>query len=111
MLVATKNDEKNEDTLLFYAYNYDDGVFKNDPMRSITFKEAEVKSVVANDINGDGFIDIIATLYDTKKNTYEMEVYLFNEDIGSFSKYYSYTIDNTNIIVADINGDELYYFH
>lgn len=105
MITATT--EGTNEKVNFFHFSYDDGKFILDPSKTIPLKKSHILSIIANDINNDNHLDVIITIMNQETNTREVLFYLYNQSIDNFTKYFTLEINDTNIFVADLNGDNL----
>ena len=104
MIVAYRLEDDTE-TLRFYKYDYDEGkfVYVNFKNTKSYTRDFYIKNLIANDINNDGHIDLLLTIYNlwTKETTFE--VHLFDP----YSNQYKIVLSkqSTGIMLGDIDGD------
>lgn len=112
-IIVSKLEEDGSEKIYFYFYDWNKGQFLNDQEKFDTSnlkisKGKKIKNLSAMDINNDGLIDLIITYFNEagKINT---EIYLGNEsEIGGIVTFkLEYTLELSEFMIADINGDRL----
>ncbi len=108
MIIAHRNEDKSE-TLLFYRYDYDNATFIQDltlPKFKTYGKGSYIKNLIANDINDDGFLDLIVTIYNTYSSKILIEIHLYDPVEINFNE--AFKIDTSGVFIGDFDGDRLY---
>lgn len=105
MIGATR--DGNTDRINFFIYDKTLGKFQIQELRGLSFANAYVTSVLANDLNSDGFIDLVVSVNYTSGNATDTFVYLNNQVTGFLTKAATIT-NGGGILLADLNGDRLY---
>ena len=92
-------------------------MFQKQNSRELGFKNGRVINVIANDLNGDKTMDLVVELNYTKFNSNNkieyykaIEIYLNDAVTGDYKLAYTLPIGHGGILVADFNGDRLYFF-
>jgi len=99
--------------LLFYKYDYDSGIFVEDLQSEyLNFKKypkgSYLKNLVANDINDDGYLDLIITIYNYDTDKIKNEIHLYNPNKKYFEEVFS--SDISGIFIGDFDGDRQYFY-
>ena len=105
IVVAFKNDNESE-SLRFYKYNYESGVFEQAAFSKpiVYAKEYYIKNLLSNDINNDGYLDFIITIYDTVKKITVTEVNIFDVNQNAYNHILSKS--NTGVFLGDFDGNQ-----
>lgn len=106
MILASKN-TNGEEELLFYKYDYDSGLFVEDKFAKTKIypRNCYIQNLVANDLNNDGHLDIVITIYDTNSEKRSSEVHIFDPDSRIFKE--RFTTESSGIVIGDFDGDRL----
>lgn len=104
MLVAETNDDGTE-SIQFYQYDQNLGIFANRPYALIEdFPTGiKIKNLIANDINSDGNLDLIVTLYNQSDKSTNTQVFFYDSTLMKFKLVV--TVEGSGVFVGDFNGD------
>ncbi len=102
--MAYKNKDESE-TLRFYKYNYEEASFELVNFRKTKnyTRDFYIKNLIANDINNDGHLDLLITVYNLWTKITTFEVHLFNPVQNEYDLVFSK--DSTGIMIGDFDGD------
>lgn len=105
MIVAFKNLDDTE-SLRFYKYVYESGDFQEESFTKTKSYEQFyiIKNLVANDLNSDGYLDLIVTVYDSFDNNYYTEVHLFDEKQNAYVEVFKKRTDG--VFIGDFDGNK-----
>jgi hypothetical protein len=105
MIVAYKNLDDSE-SLRFYKYVYESGVFQEELFSRTKSYEQDfmIKNLVANDLNNDGYLDLIVTVYDSFDKSYLTEVHLFDETQNAYVEVFNKKTDG--VFIGDFDGNK-----
>ena len=102
-----------QDNIIIYLYNVEAAQFTQQPTNVISVS-GRVSNVIANDFNQDNKVDFLVTYYNPEVQKYITSLFIQNADTD-----FLFTINNSlnipktkgegSVMVADINGDTMYF--
>jgi hypothetical protein len=102
-----------QDNIIIYLYNVEAAQFTQQPTNVISVS-GRVSNVIANDFNQDNKVDFLVTYYNPDIQKYITSLFIQNSDTD-----FLFTINNSlnipktkgegSVMVADINGDTMYF--
>ncbi len=86
-------------------YNYEEAIFSlvNYRKTKTYTRDFYIKNLVENDINNDGNLDLLVTVYNLWTKVSTFEVHLFDPSKLEYNVVFSR--DSTGVIVGDFDGD------
>jgi hypothetical protein len=105
MIVTCKNEDGSQ-SLQFYKYKFETGTFVREEFTKspITYEsEFFIKNLVANDLNNDGDLDLILTVYDSFKAITFTEVYIYDSKSYNFASILK--LPTGGVFIGDFDGD------
>lgn len=93
---------ENQERISFFIYDIDKSIFKYQEVRGLSFENAYVLSVIANDINEDNFMDLIIIVEYKSTNNTETQVVLYDEATKYYKKVYTLNENNGGLFLADL---------